>query len=85
MDIAMGQWDRAKLAYWFERHTCDDILRIPLNNLHGNDVLIWKENKLGPEIYGQNSTWCGAETAQPSRWGPLYGWHKWMEIGRAHV
>ena len=45
MDIAMGQWDRAKLAYWFERHTCDDILRIPLNNLHGNDVLIWKENK----------------------------------------
>ena len=45
VDVATSQWDRAKLAYWFERYTCDDILRIPLNNQHGNDVLIWKENK----------------------------------------
>ena len=34
VDVATSQWDRAKLAYWFERYTCDDILQIPLNNLH---------------------------------------------------
>ena len=36
MDVATSQWDRAKLAYWFERYTCD---------AYGNDVIIWKENK----------------------------------------
>uniref|UniRef100_A0A7N2N4D9 Reverse transcriptase zinc-binding domain-containing protein n=1 Tax=Quercus lobata TaxID=97700 RepID=A0A7N2N4D9_QUELO len=45
VDVATSQWDRSKLAYWFKRHTCDDILRIPLNNLHGNNVLVRKENK----------------------------------------
>ena len=45
MDEDTKQWDRAKLAYWFEAHTCADILSIPLSNLYANDVLVWKENK----------------------------------------
>ena len=45
MDEVTGQWDKTKLAYWFERHTCADILSIRLNNLHASDVLVWKENK----------------------------------------
>ena len=45
VDVDTGQWDRAKLSFWFERHTCDDILRVPLTNTIANDVLRWKENK----------------------------------------
>ncbi|XP_075651352.1 putative mitochondrial protein AtMg00310 [Castanea sativa] len=39
------QWDREKIAYWFEPHTCSDILRITLNNMHAKDALTWKEDK----------------------------------------
>ena len=46
MDIDTGQWDRTKLSFWFERHTCEDILRVPLTNTTARDMLIWKENKL---------------------------------------
>ena len=46
MDIDTGQWDRTKLSFWFERHTCEDILRVPLTNTIARDMLIWKENKL---------------------------------------
>lgn len=45
MSEATKQWDRNKLAYWFEGHTIADSLRIPVTNLHANDVLEWKENK----------------------------------------
>lgn len=45
VDEDTKQWDRAKLAYWYEAHTCADILSTPLSNLYGNDVLVWKENK----------------------------------------
>ena len=46
VDEDTKQWDRAKLVYWFEAHTCVDILSsTPLSNLYANDVLVWKENK----------------------------------------
>ena len=45
VDLETGQWDRAKLAYWFEPHTCADILSIPMPNRQPNDTLVWKENK----------------------------------------
>ena len=45
IDVETRQWDRAKLAYWFEPHTCADILHLPLPNIQSNDVLVWKENK----------------------------------------
>jgi len=45
VDVDTGQWDRTKLSFWFERHTCEDILRVPLTNTAASDVLIWSENK----------------------------------------
>ena len=42
---SVRQWDRAKLAYWFEPHTCADILSIPMPNMQANDTLVWKENR----------------------------------------
>ena len=45
VDVDTGQWDRTKLSFWFERHTCEDILRVPLTNTIASDVLIWSENK----------------------------------------
>ena len=45
MDEDRKHWDKAKLKYWFENHTCANILSIPLTNLHANDMLVWKENK----------------------------------------
>ena len=33
------------MAYWFEPHTCVDILNLLLPNILSNDVLVWKENK----------------------------------------
>ena len=45
INVETRQWDRAKLAYWFEPHTCDDILHLPLPNIQSNDVQVWKENK----------------------------------------
>ena len=44
IDVETRQWDRAKLAYQFEPHTCADILNLPLPNILSNDVLVWKEN-----------------------------------------
>lgn len=44
VDEDINHWDKA-LKYWFENHTCADILSIPLANLHANDMLVWKENK----------------------------------------
>ena len=38
VDLETGQWDRAKLAYWFEPHTCADILSIPMPNMQANDT-----------------------------------------------
>ena len=45
VDEDTKQWDRDKITYWFEPHICNDILRIPLTNMHAQDVLTWKENK----------------------------------------
>uniref|UniRef100_A0A7N2N0N2 Uncharacterized protein n=1 Tax=Quercus lobata TaxID=97700 RepID=A0A7N2N0N2_QUELO len=45
IDVETRQWDRAKLAYLFEPHTCANILHLPLPNIWSNDVLVWKENK----------------------------------------
>ena len=48
VDEDTKQCDRDKITYWFEPHTCNDILRIPLTNMHARDVLTWKENKSRP-------------------------------------
>jgi len=48
VDEDTKQWDRDKITYWFETHTCNDILRIPLTNMHARDVLTWKENMSRP-------------------------------------
>ena len=40
VDEDTRKWDRAMIAYWYELHTCADILRTPLTNLQTNDVLI---------------------------------------------
>ena len=45
MDKEPGQWNRATITYWFEPHTCADILSVPLPNVQANDALVWKENK----------------------------------------
>lgn len=45
VDEVTRQWDREKIAYWFEPHTCSDILRITLNNMHAKYALTLKENK----------------------------------------
>lgn len=45
VDDDTKQWDREKITYWFEPHICNDIWRIPLDNMQTQDVLIWKENK----------------------------------------
>ena len=45
VDEGTKQWDRDKIAQWFEPLTCMYILRIPLNNMHAKDTLTWSENK----------------------------------------
>lgn len=45
VDADTRQWDRDKIAYWFEPHTRNDILLIPSNNMHARDSLTWNENR----------------------------------------
>ena len=55
VDEDTKQWDRNKLAYWFEDHTIVDIFCVPMTNLHANDVLEWKENK--SQVFSVKSTY----------------------------
>lgn len=45
IDVETGQWDRARIGYWFKPYTCADILHLPLPNIQSNDVIVWKESK----------------------------------------
>lgn len=58
VDEDTKQWDKNKLAYWFEDHTIADILCVPVTNLHANDVLEWKENK--SQVFSIKSTYVVA-------------------------
>lgn len=76
MDVDTGQWDRVKLSFWFERHTCEDILRVPLTNTTTSDVLIWKENK-SQSFTVKSAYGVAQETPKPVEGGPFYGWGNW--------
>lgn len=58
VDEDTKQWDKNKLACWFEDHTIADILCVPVTNLHANDVLEWKENK--SQVFSIKSTYVVA-------------------------
>ena len=45
IDEDTRQWDRGKLLAIFTDRTRQEILNIPLTNLHSKDTLTWKENR----------------------------------------
>ncbi|KAK9995142.1 hypothetical protein SO802_024845 [Lithocarpus litseifolius] len=45
IDKDSRQWDRGKLEAMFTQNTVQEILTIPLTDLHSHDKLVWTENK----------------------------------------